>query len=171
MIEPNIEALLEVIEQPDLRDWIDEYANVFPTGSNFICYPPVEDTDIDWTVWVEDKTEREEMIEGLIDGDGWVVCGPGDDSEFAYEGHVDGTFIALRKGKHNLIITKDLSFHKRFMVATSVARQLNLREKVQRVNLFSWLIHDSYMLDEKNFKDIQLDGSFELAVSDEDLSF
>ena len=47
------------------------YSNTFPTGSNYICNPPVTSTDIDQMFLVYNLEETKKTLLK----DGWTLCG------------------------------------------------------------------------------------------------
>lgn len=96
----------------------------YPTGSNYICNPPVVDTDIDTVVLVNGYYDYRKMLAE----EGWGAC--------AKENYVDGTVYAVRKGLHNYIVVEDPDIFNDWVVATEAARALNLTKKEDRVTLF-----------------------------------
>lgn len=100
-----------------------------PTGSYIICSPPVENTDRDILIHVKDRS----TFDYACQKDGWKFCG----KEYA---EAKGSFVALRKGIFNLILTEDESFYWLFSQATDLAKKLNLKEKQQRIDLFHYII-------------------------------
>ena len=105
------------------------YYSYFPTGSNYICNPPVEDTDIDTMYYVKNLTETDEQ---LIK-EGWTDCGK--------EGYKrQGIWKAYRKGKYNAIITNSFDFYLKFEAATELAKKRNLLDKEERIELFNIIV-------------------------------
>lgn len=118
---------LYFIETP-LRGDIQD---VVPTGSAFICDPPVLDTDRDFCLQVQSLNAFGAKLEGL----GWDVSY--DDPEYRREQRGEIDFITARKGIYNLIIfSAELGFWA-FKEATDVAKALNLTRKSDRVMLFN----------------------------------
>lgn len=101
----------------------------YPTGSKYICFPPVENTDEDWVVLVEEGYEQELSDKGFV----YSMS----DVEYSNP----GIFISARKGNLNWIVTTNKAFFKRFVLATKVARKLNLLEKQSRVALFQAILY------------------------------
>lgn len=99
-----------------------------PTGSNYICNPPVNDTDIDTVILV--KEGYEESLAGL----GWEPTLAPDGSDETYCNN--GDFKSWRKGNKNYIVTSIPDFYKKFVIATKAAKALNLLKKEQRIYLF-----------------------------------
>ena len=96
------------------------------TGSTVICDPPVEDTDIDFCIWVEDIKKVSELMCAA----GWAVCG-GD----AYK-EADSDFAALRKGKLNYILVSSRDDYNKWEAAMLLAKHRNLIDKNDRIELF-----------------------------------
>jgi|SRR6185312_117840 len=100
-----------------------------PTGSNYICNPPVNNTDIDTVILVKEGYEpalaelgREPTL--VTDGSDETYCNNGD-------------FKSWRKGNKNYIVTSYPDFYKKFVIATKAAKALNLLNKEQRIYLFT----------------------------------
>lgn len=114
----------------NLGEYSNEVINKYklddhPTGSNYICDPPVTDTDVDWVVLV---TDRGKVITEL-DHLGW---------DYTYDyvgGH--GDFTSVRRGEINLILVDDKKEFDLWVKATEEAKRLNLRNKQERIDLFS----------------------------------
>jgi hypothetical protein len=98
-----------------------------PTGSNYICNPPVTNTDIDTVVLC--KEGYEESLAAL----GWE---PYTDEEGNETYCNNGDFKSWRKGNKNYIVTCDPTFYKKFVIATKAAKGLNLTSKPQRIYFF-----------------------------------
>lgn len=98
-----------------------------PTGSRYICDPPVSDTDEDTIVLV---ASLERAIEEAQESE-WTsdTSYPGDD------------FISLRNGHRNFIVTEKKEFYDKFVFATNLAKKLNLLKKEDRVTLFQALLY------------------------------
>lgn len=105
----------------------DLYLCSFPTGSNYICNPPVENTDIDYMFLVYSLEDLDYELKGL----GWTVCG-----KESYNGKPDH-WRAYRKDKYNALVTTDISYYNRFEAATELAKKRNLLDKSDRVRLFN----------------------------------
>jgi hypothetical protein len=99
------------------------FSEVAPTGSNYICDPPVTDTDIDYAVLVDDIHKAE----SYLSGQGWAYGGSaGDDDRFA----------SYKKDNINVILMTDPLYYNRFLAATEIAKKLNLLKKEDRIYLF-----------------------------------
>jgi len=92
-------------------------------GSRVTCDPVPEDSDIDILVLVRSIAE----IQGTED----------------HTGSMSGqsAFVSLREGDRNYIITADPVFFEKFMLATGVAKKLNLLKKEDRVALFQAILY------------------------------
>jgi len=97
------------------------------TGSFYICNPPVLNTDIDFICFTTDLADTKELL--LLDG--WELCGAGQYTE-------DNHWFACRKDEYNFIITNNNVYYERFVLATQVAKKLNLKNKVDRIKLFQF---------------------------------
>ncbi len=100
------------------------YTMCFPTGSNYICNPPVEDTDIDTMYFVKDLYEADRIILA----EGWTACDKGE--------YDISNWRAYRKGKYNALITDNYNHYIRFEAATELAKKYNLLEKEERIEIF-----------------------------------
>ena len=72
------------------------FISYFHTGSNYICNPPVENTDIDYMYYVNDLDE----CIAYLKTNGWKVCG-------GEEYNVD-MWIAFRKEKDKYLMPKNI---------------------------------------------------------------
>lgn len=108
--------------------------NIYRTGSNFICDPPVNNTDIDFVLFSKAPSK-------LLD----YLCSKGFEANCRgdYPLEVDGFFVSMKKDKLNLIITDKYDFYIRFVKATDLAKKLNLLEKQQRITLFQYILYDN----------------------------
>lgn len=111
-----------------------EVLGVFPTGSFFICYPQVTDTDKDYVVKVTDLGTAEPA---LLDK-GYKVS-VSDRKE--YDLQAEGGFQTFRKEDINLIVTEDETFFSKFVDATLLAKELNLLKKEDRITLFQYVLY------------------------------
>ena len=101
------------------------YTATFPTGSNYICNPPVTDTDIDQMFLVTNLNTTEQY---LMDN-GWKICGV---TEYART-----NWAAYRKENLNALITDDPDHFAKFYHATELAKERNLLKKEDRIELFN----------------------------------
>ena len=107
------------------------WKNIHQTGSSYICNPPVENTDIDFVIYTDNK----ELLPWLIE-QGFET----NNGDYLLE--IDGLFMSFRKDKLNLIITDTYDFYVKFVEATKLAKKLNLLEKEQRIALFQYILYD-----------------------------
>lgn len=105
----------------------------FPTGSAYICDPPVTDTDEDYVVLVEEFTQAARLLEVQ----GWEIGGS------IFEGH-QNYFFSFKKGKVNLIIVDSQDVYDKFVNATKLAKSLNLTKKEDRITLFQAILHNRF---------------------------
>ena len=106
------------------------YIATFPTGSNYICNPPVTDTDIDQMFLVSNLEATHDF---LIYGD-WVPCSS---DEYPLE-----KWAAYRKNKWNALITDNPNYFLKFHKATELAKERNLLNKEDRIKLFDEIMND-----------------------------
>lgn len=116
------------------------FESAFQTGSSVICNPPVTDTDIDFMFYTRDMVKFEAHLLKA----GWKDCGEYDANKEQW--------IALRKDNLNYILTNDNTFYEKFEEATTLATQLNLLQKQQRITLFAYVLGDTK---KRNFIDEQ----------------
>ena len=103
-------------------------------GSRVTCRPAPIDTDEDYLVFI--KGERYDVLMDVLDGEGWELGGS---LGLAQEGN--SPFVSYRLGELNLIVTDDGEFHKKFLVATALAKRLNVLDKEDRKALFQAVLY------------------------------
>lgn len=108
------------------------YRVSFPTGSNYICNPPVTNTDVDEMFLVDDLQEVNFQLTGL----GWTKCGLEEETYQDKPSH----WAAYRKENMNALLTTDLKYFMDFFKATEEAKHLNLLNKEDRVALFQKIL-------------------------------
>ena len=108
------------------------YKVSFPTGSNYICNPPVTNTDVDEMFLVDDLQEVNFQLTGL----GWKKCGLEEETYQDKPSH----WAAYRKENMNALLTTDLKYFMNFFKATEEAKHLNLLNKEDRVALFQKIL-------------------------------
>jgi hypothetical protein len=106
-----------------------------PTGSNYICNPPVMDTDIDTVFLVHQQfyapgAEVPIKYSDILSLNGWTPC-VGEGSEV-----LGGDFTAWRKGNKNYICTTDPVYYNKYVKATKICKMLNLLNKEDRIFMF-----------------------------------
>jgi len=98
-------------------------------GSRVTCDPAPVGTDVDYLILVTEH--RASTLVSL----GFEMDGS------AYYESSNRTFESWRRGELNLIVTEDVRFYERFMLATEVATELNLLEKKDRIVLFQAILY------------------------------
>ena len=94
------------------------------TGSRYICDPAPMNTDEDYVVLGTDSTEDQLYLKGF-------TCNT--DIELYKDLPM---FTAWRLGEFNIIVTQDGGFYRDFVRATKRAKELNLLNKQDRIELF-----------------------------------
>lgn len=97
----------------------------YATGSRVIVDPPPVGRDEDWVVLVSDIGEAMNEL---------MRHGFGPDAQNALNYNLE--FVSMRKGELNLILTELEWLFDRYILATVVAKQLNLKTRPDRVRLF-----------------------------------
>ena len=112
----------------------DDILEKKPTGSFYICDPQVLNTDKDYIVLVKDLNTSVTKLTDV----GYLpsIC---DSDEYDLE--AEGGFMCYRKDDINLIVTEDEKFFTKFWEATCVAKQLNLKDKHDRIYLFKYVLY------------------------------
>jgi hypothetical protein len=105
---------------------------IHPTGSKYICNPPVLTTDEDYYGWSLQPTDTI----GELMANGWTPC-----TGQEYE---DDDFYALRKGVYNLIILFKPSDYETHVQTTELAKRFNLTNKQDRIDLFELVRNGRY---------------------------
>lgn len=119
-------------------------------GSTYICDPAPTDTDIDILLLVNDKT----LFVNYLKSQGWVC-------HYHYDFHKT-TFLSLKKGVLNIIVTSSPSYYYRFALAADVCKKLNLLKKEDRC-----MVHDAIV---KAVSPIPEEGAF-YSKAHEDIPF
>lgn len=116
---------------------IPEYlwSGIYQTGSSVICDPPVLDTDIDYVICSREKdsTKLVEFVQS--------VGFRGSLADRAKYSLGKEGFYCLRRGSINLLVTGDYYFYEKFVIATKLAKKLNLLKKEQRIALFQFVLY------------------------------
>lgn len=107
---------------------------VHPTGSREICNPPPIETDDDYIVLVRDIEKAELYLETSV-----LATSEGSEPDDMFGN--DSSFVSMRLGEVNFILTQDLHFFSKFVLATKVARKLNLLKKDDRICLFQAILY------------------------------
>lgn len=126
----------------DILHLIDK---ITPTGSRVICNPAPTDTDQDFVVLLKPADELE-VVEDFQNAE---YDQDGDETyDILYE-LGSGGWASFRKGDLNYIVTFDEGFYNRFVMATDIAKDLNLLNKPDRVTLFKYILYKADL--EKEF--------------------
>jgi hypothetical protein len=118
------------LSESALEEFVEK---VEPTGSRVICNPPPMDTDEDFLVKLKPNVslkffEQQMQFEGFEGSSGDMY-------------DLDETiFVSLRKEEANLIVTTDQEFFDKMVVATAVAKRLNVMKKSDRIMLFNAIV-------------------------------
>lgn len=119
------------------------WVGIYQTGSSVICNPPVLDTDIDYIICeriVEFSLEYQihPSLHKFLTSNGFEQsCEDKEEYDMGSEG-----FICYRKDNINLIVTDDYEWYNKWVLATKVAKALNLRNKADRVMLFKAFLYE-----------------------------
>jgi len=105
----------------------------FRSGSSYICFPPVTNTDYDLVLYVLPENFGP-FMDALI-ADGWERGGSrNEQSEWAsFKKTEDGVL-------YNFIVTQSETHYANMYIATAVAKRLNLLRKHDRVMLFHAIV-------------------------------
>lgn len=98
-----------------------------PTGSNYICNPPVTDTDIDTVLLVKEGYETSLADLGWDLGENYGAL---------------SEFWSWRKDDKNYIVTTNPVFYKRFVVATKACKAINTLSKSARIAVFDAILYN-----------------------------
>lgn len=112
----------------------DLWDGIYQTGSSVICDPPVLDTDIDYIVY----TNEEIKLDTFLKCEGFTKSSS---EEEDYDMESEG-FACYRRDNLNLIVTISSSWYNKWVLATRVAKALNLRNKADRVMLFKAFLYE-----------------------------
>ena len=113
-----------------------------PTGSRFVCDPPVLDTDDDWVILVENLEYAKYKAARLS----WYYADMG---YYRADGSCEelAPFVSMRHSKDNsnYIFTDDAEFYDRYVAATLLAKKYNLLNKADRIQLFHAVLYGEYI--------------------------
>ena len=121
--------MLNQIECTHLAAW--------PTGSRYICNPPVITTDVDFVLFVEDIQAAYKQLRETS----WKIGG--EENATYGEPEVDGWFSAKKtiNGEVvNYIVVSDQDQFSKWVTATELAKKLNLLKKDDRIALFEVVV-------------------------------
>lgn len=125
---------------------------ILATGSRVICNPAPTDTDEDWVVNVNGKDKLLPFRNFLL-GDGWELSTGEEyisEEEDIFSDLSDGNgFASFKKAVegtiYNIILVPSLTTFRSWVIATGLAKALNLADKTERIELFQAIVHDNCM--------------------------
>lgn len=106
-------------------------------GSRVTCNPAPTDTDQDILVLVG-KHGFDDLCAWACD-EGYTL--DGSEVEDYFQLSPEDTFQSLSNGEINFIVTEDPGFFDKFMLATHVAKTLNVMQKEHRIVLFQAILY------------------------------
>mgnify|MGYP003624712074 CR=1 FL=1 len=106
--------------------------DVTPVGSRVTCSPRPMATDIDYLVLGNVRKIKKHLIA--------IGFRPEYTSRYNY----NSIFYSLRYNNINVIVTSSKRYQKKFLLATNIAKELNLLEKYHRVVLFQAILYDNF---------------------------
>ncbi len=121
------------------REIKDIALKISATGSRVICLPPPTNTDEDYLVLAK-LGEPHEILE-KFDSLGYIA-----DGDEAYEMLCEfetGGWCSFRKNHINYIVTQNSDFYDKFVLATEIAKRLNLLDKEDRIKLFQFMLYEA----------------------------
>jgi len=131
IIPKTIPHNISKIANDALISLLEECESCYLVGSRVTCNPAPTDTDIDILCHVSDLADFRESAElqGFETG------------SYIVPQNRPMSFISLKRDQFNLIVTTDLDFIDKFMLATRTASVLNLLRKDDRVCLFQAILY------------------------------
>jgi hypothetical protein len=126
----DIEIMQEMVESRGIG------LLTYPCGSNVTCSGPNKGRDIDLLVHVFDPDSCTSLIDSLVLERSGIVGGAMHD---AY----DSKYFTNVKvpPNYDFIITTDWSFYQNFVLATEVAKELDIADKAKRITLFKAILY------------------------------
>lgn len=109
----------------DKYAWKEVAKQYQPVGPRVTCNPPPMDTDEDWVV-----LDFDGVVSDFLNGSNWEDCGED------YDGEDDGEVSIYRLDDVNVLCMHSQDQYDKFILATRIAKGLNLMDKADRVNLF-----------------------------------
>jgi hypothetical protein len=113
--------------------WALSHWNITPVGSRVTCSPPPMNTDIDYLVLGNVRKITKHLV------------ATGFYTEYKSTYNYSSIFYSLRSygNNVNVIVTNNKRFHRKFLIATKIAKELNIQEKYHRVVLFQAILYDN----------------------------
>ena len=112
--------------------WALSHWDITPVGSRVTCSPPPMNTDTDYLVLGNVRKIKKHLIAA------------GFRPEYRSKYNYNSIFYSLRYTNINVIVTSSKHFQRKFLLATSIAKELNLLEKYHRVALFQAILYDKH---------------------------
>lgn len=112
---------------------------IHPTGSRYVCNPPVMDTDEDFIVCVDNLAEFDSKIIGV----GFVNTA--NDYDYGGDSDFNRYFASYKRDGLNIIATTNREIYWKFVTATNLAKRFNLICKQDRVELFRAILYGHYI--------------------------
>ena len=113
-----------------MNPFLDKVVKMEYVGSRVTCSPPPTDTDEDVLLLTDDLSMLiADCIEVGFTRDG------------SHKASYPTSFVSLRNGTMNFIVTDDEEFYKKFMLATHVCKFLNVMTKVDRICVFQAILY------------------------------
>jgi hypothetical protein len=116
---------------------ITKASKIIPVGSRVTCNPAPTNTDADYLVLVKNAYE----FRDLVFSEGWALGGSMVLDDANSPVLPDDGFSSYTKYDVNLIVTADETFFNKFILATHVAKSLNLLDKAHRICLFQAILY------------------------------
>lgn len=127
---------MKTFEFPGINEEFFEHVKHYhPTGSKYICNPPVMDTDEDYIVLVDDM----EAVTAILTKEcGYTL-------DFNSANYPDKYFLSFKKTDdwdkiYNIILTDKKEYFIPFVEATELTKRLNITKKDSRVAIFNTII-------------------------------
>ena len=106
------------------------FTQVCAVGSRITCNPASTNTDIDYLCICKDIKETTKVLDEAC----WEYT---DDDTY----QDIPSFRSFRQGNINLIVTDKVDFYNKFILASDVAKKLNLLNKSDRIDLFQAILY------------------------------
>lgn len=121
-----------------LRDW--GTLTLRAVGSRCTCDPPPMGTDQDWLAQAPARASHLSLLRACLEATGWTSARDHQSAMQRGERYPD-EFESWRRDEDNLILALHSGFYDSFMVASYLARRLNLLRKEDRIALFQAVLY------------------------------
>lgn len=131
---------------------LDGVLSIHPTGSRYICDPPVMDTDEDLIVLFDDtggqrinrgnRLEIQAVNDRPYEREIAVFKSVGFEMTKDVKLYHKGDFLTYRRGHYNLITCTDPDYYYLWVKATQLAKERNILDKEERIKLFKQILGD-----------------------------